>query len=152
MHRLIYPKVKNIIFLGLIILMGNACASIATDYRREGFNLTQQSFEFFKQDPDLYEVVEIKNIKVYIVGDRKHFKWEKAAAYGSPVLGYAATNNEIYVFGKRAGDKIIVNQAILGHELNHLLNFKEPQIANPDNLNRLEFCHFKDDKPKECAK
>lgn len=152
MHRRIYRKVKDILFLGLIILMGTACAPIATDYRREGFNLTQQSFKHFEQDPDLYEVVEIKNIKVYIVGDRKHFKWEKAAAYGSPVLGYATTNNEISLIGKRVGDKIIINQAILGHELNHLLNFKNPKIANPDNLNKLEFCHFKDDKPKECVK
>lgn len=82
-------------------------------------------------------MVELKNVKVYIVSDRRDFDWDKASAYGSPVLGYAKRNNEIHVLGKRVGDKIVVNQAILGHELNHLLNFKNPNIANPDKLDDL---------------
>ena len=85
----------------------------------------------------MHEVIEIKNVKVHIVSDRKDFNWHKAAAYGSPVLGYARRTNEIHVFGKLVGDKIIINQAILGHELNHLLNFKNPRIANPDRLSEL---------------
>ena len=87
--------------------------------------------------PDLYEVVELKNVKIHIVGDRKFFKWDRAAAYGSPVAGYATTKNEIWVFGKLVDGKIVVNQAILGHELNHLLNFINPRVANPDNLDDL---------------
>ena len=97
----------------------------------------QQGFASIEKTPELYEVVELKNVKVLIVGDRKHFNWEKAAAYGSPIAGYANTKNEICLFGKRVGGKIVVNQAILGHELNHLLNFKNPKIANPDKLDEM---------------
>ncbi len=83
---------------------------------------------------NLYEVIELKNVKIFIVGDRKHFDYEKASAYGSPVVGYANTKNEIHLFGKRVDGKIVVNQAILGHELNHLLNFKNREINDPDKL------------------
>ena len=73
----------------------------------------------------------------HIVGDRKDFNYEKVAAYGSPIAGYANTNNEIGILGKRVGDKIIINQNILGHELNHLLNFRNPKIVNPDKLDEM---------------
>ena len=91
-------------------------------------------FQSYPDSPDLYQVVELKNVKVHIVGDRKHFSWDKAAAHGSPVAGYANSNNEIFVFGKRVNGKIVINQAILGHELQHLLNFQNPAIVNPDRL------------------
>jgi hypothetical protein len=97
----------------------------------------QQGFTSIESTPELYEVIELEKVRVYIVGDRKHFNWKNAAAYGSPVAGYANTSNEIAVFGKRVGDKIVVNQAVLGHELNHLLNFKNSQIADPDKLDAL---------------
>ena len=52
-------------------------------------------------------------------------------------MGYATDRNEIFVFGKRVGDQIVVDQSILGHELNHLLNFTNPSVANPDTLAEL---------------
>ncbi len=125
-----------IIAAGMIFLLAG-CTSYTTEFRREGFDFIQKGFAAIEPTPDVYEVVEIKNVKVYIVGDRKHFSYEKAAAFGSPIVGYANTNNEIHLFGKRVGDKIIVNQAVLGHELNHLLNFKNKKIANPDQLEKL---------------
>ena len=97
----------------------------------------KKGFESLKVTEDLYEVIELNNIKIHVVGDRKKFKWEKAAAYGSPVAGYATNNNEIWVLGKVVKGKIIINQAILGHELNHLLNIKDPRVANPDDLEDL---------------
>ena len=87
--------------------------------------------------PNLNEVIDLKNVKVHIVGDRKYFKWDIAAAYGSPVSGYATSKNEIYVFGKIVKGKVVLNQAILGHELTHLLSFKNSKIANPDKLDDL---------------
>jgi hypothetical protein len=41
------------------------------------------------------------------------------------------------VFGKMVNGKIIMNQVILGHEFNHLLNFENPKIADPDKLDDL---------------
>lgn len=111
-----------------------SCVPLATDLRKIGFNEIQKGFATLDKTPNLHEVVELKNVKVHIVGDRKYFKWDRAAAYGSPVAGYATSKNEIYVFGKRVKGKIVLNQAILGHELTHLLNFKNSNIANPDKL------------------
>ncbi|RJQ49672.1 MAG: hypothetical protein C4530_23025 [Desulfobacteraceae bacterium] len=121
----------------LICALISGCVPMATDLRKIGFNEIQKGFASLDKTPDLHEVIELKEVKVHVVGDRKYFKWEKAAAYGSPVAGYATTGNEIYVFGKMVNGKIVVNQAILGHELNHLLNFKNQRIANPDRLDDL---------------
>ena len=132
-------KHMMIFCVGLIfVLIG--CSSTTTNYRMQGFRLTTKSFDTIANSPDLYEIVEIENIKIYIVGDRSRFPWDKAAAFGSPFHAYATTNNEIYILGKRLGGKIVVNQAILGHELNHLLNFHRSKIADPDTLDHLEYC------------
>lgn len=131
-------KVNILIWVGLICLLAS-CSSIATEYRREGFSLLQKGFLSIEETPDLNEVVELKNVRVYIVGDRKHFNLKKAAANGSTIVGYANTRNEVHIFGRRVGDKIIVNQAILGHEINHLLHFKNPKVINPDKLKALGY-------------
>lgn len=90
-----------------------------------------------EESPNLHEVFLLKNVKVHIVGHRRHFNWERAAAYGSPVVGYANRKNEIWLFGKIVKGKIVLNQSVLGHEFNHLLNLKNPKIADPDKLDDL---------------
>lgn len=129
-------RIIMLISLGLVWIVAG-CASLPTDYRQEGFSFVQKGFESIEGTGKVHEVVELKNVKVHIVSDREDFDWNKAAAYGSPVLGYAKRTNEIHVLGKRVGDKIVINQAILGHELNHLLNYKNSEITNPDKLNDL---------------
>ncbi|MBW1698700.1 MAG: hypothetical protein JRK26_18095 [Deltaproteobacteria bacterium] len=129
-------KILLLLFLPLMALLYN-CVPMATDLRRIGFNEIQKGFDSLEKTPNLYEIIKLDNVTVHIVGDRKFFKWDKAAAYGSPVAGYATTKNEIWVFGKIVKGKIVINQAILGHEFNHLLNFKNPRIANPDKLDDL---------------
>ena len=99
--------------------------------------MVQQSFTALEVTPHLHEIIRLKNITVHIVGQREFFEWEKAVNPGSNVAGYATSENEIYIFGKIVNGKIIVNQAVLGHELNHLLNFKNQNIANPDSLDDL---------------
>jgi hypothetical protein len=135
-HKKHHLYIPYLFVLGLSIIAG--CVPMATDLRRVGFTEMQKGFITLKKTPSLHEVVILKNVKIHIVGDRKHFNWDRAAAYGSPIAGYANTKNEIFVFGRMAKGKIIVNQAILGHELNHLLNWKNPKIANPDKLDDLD--------------
>jgi len=113
------------------------CVSLATDCRKHGFNIIQKGFVSLEELPNLHEVVIIKNVKVHIVGHRRLFGWDRAAAYGSPVAGYANRKNEIWIFGRILKGKIVLNQAVLGHELNHLLNFENPKIADPDKLDDL---------------
>lgn len=104
--------------------------------RKTGFKMVQKSFASLPDTPGLNEVVVLKNVRVHIVGHMSGYS-EEARAYGSGVLGYATPDNEITVIGKRVGDTIVVNQAVLGHELKHLLNYQNAQMANPDNLDFL---------------
>ena len=123
--------------IGMTLILLTACVTLATDYRKVGFREMQRGFAMLEQPPELNETIHLKDIKVHIVGDRQHFTWDRAAAYGSPVLGYATRKNEIWVLGARVNGKIVINQAILGHEFNHLLNFASPMVANPDRLDDL---------------
>ncbi len=132
-------KASTLIWVVLIFLF-IGCTSPATGYRQVGFDMMQKGFISLNESPFEPEVVELGNVKVHIVSHRKYFNWNKAAAYGSGVAGYANTKNEIWVFGRMINGKIVFNQAILGHELNHLLNFKNLKIANPHKLNDLEYC------------
>jgi len=122
----------------LISILLASCAQWASDYRRDGFYLTQTAFESCEEPNNLNMVVELKNVRVHIVSDRKYFEWEKASAEDSRILGYATTANDIFVFGRKLGNQIVVNQAILGHELNHLLHYQNSMVANPDRLDIIE--------------
>lgn len=115
----------------------SGCVPLATDVRREGFQRFEASFTSLNDSPNLNEIIDLGGVKVHIVGHRQFFNYQRAAAYGSPVVGYATSNNEIWVFGKYVRGKIVVNQAVLGHELMHLLNFKNHKIADPDKLDDL---------------
>jgi hypothetical protein len=122
-----------------------SCYSFVAD-REQGFNMIQRGFSNLESSPDLHEEIELRNIKVIIVGEREQFTWEKAAAANSSIIGYATPSNEIWIFGKMVEGKIVLNEAVLGHELTHLLNFKNPKIANPDkfrDLNKLNALKFK---------
>lgn len=136
MFRPYLHRILKFVCLGLVfLLMG--CVTLATDRRKEGFDILQRGFTSLEETPNLNEVIKIGDVTVHIVGSRRLFDWNVAAAYGSPVAGYANTKNEIWVFGRVVRGKVIVNQAILGHEFTHLLNFKNPKIANPDQLDQL---------------
>jgi len=113
------------------------CTSLATDYRKEGFRMLEAGFASLAETPDLHHVIKLKDVTIHIVGRRSLFGDGKAAAYGSPVAAYANTNNEIWLFGKEVDGKIILNQAILGHELYHLMEFSSKELANPDKLDEM---------------
>lgn len=131
--RIIEGAVKTIMPI-LIIVMTGCTTSLSTDLRKEGFVRLQQSLESVPEIPELDTVIELKNVKIHIVGHRNRFDYAKAAAYGSPVAGYARPNNEIWLLGKMVEGKIVLDQAILGHELKHLLHFKNPNVVDPDRM------------------
>ena len=128
--------IRRLLLLVLIVTF-SGCVPLATDIRKEGFRSFDQNFASLDESPNLNEVVDLGGVKVHIVGHRQYFNYQKAAAYGSPVVGYATSNNEIWLFGRFVKGKVVVNQAVLGHELMHLLNFKNPKIADPDRLDDL---------------
>lgn len=120
-----------------MVLVASGCSAFLGD-REQGFTLMQRGFSTIESTPGLRQVVELKQIKVVIVGDREQFQWRQAAQKNSNILGYATPDNEIWVFGKIVDGKIVVNEAILGHELMHLLHFSNPTVANPDQLKQIE--------------
>jgi len=132
---------KIIIFCSLVFLI--SCSSLSQK-RQEGFDALQEHFNLIEptEKKDFHITIRLKNVKVHIVSDRKFFKFKKFQKQEFGAVGYATSGNEIWVFGKikeKNGKKVvIVNQAILGHEFNHLLNFKNPKIVNPDKLDK--FC------------
>lgn len=127
----------NGFILSVLFYFFSGCVPLATDVRKEGFRSFDKSFASLDDSPELNEVIDLGGVKVHVVGHRHFFNYKRAAAYGSPVVGYATSNNEIWIFGKMVRGKILVNQAVLGHELMHLLSFKEPRIADPDKLDDL---------------
>ena len=143
--KLLYPNRHYVILLSLTLLLFllNGCAHSFVVDREQGFNMIQKGFSNIESTPGLYKEIELKRVKIFIVGDREQFKWEKAAAKGSPIIGYATPSNEIWVFGKKINGKIVLNEAVIGHELVHLLNFKTPVIANPDKLDELRGSHLR---------
>ena len=69
-------------------------------------------------------------------GDYKHVEYRAQKAHEwAIVLILVYMISHLMGFDlKRVKGKVVLNQAILGHELTHLLNFKNPDIANPDKL------------------
>jgi len=134
-HRVSY-SVPGLL-LAVLVFGLSGCVPMATDIRKEGFRSFDLAFASLDDTPGLNEMIDLGGVKVHVVGHRQFFNYKRAAAYGSPVVGYATSNNEIWIFGKRLRGKIIINQAVLGHELMHLLNFKNPRIADPDKLDDL---------------
>lgn len=137
------PQIQNtvavLIGFGLIFFF-IGCTPYTTDSRESGFRMIQKSFNALNETPSLHEVVTLGDVKVHIVGHRRYFHWDKATAFESGIIGYANRKNEIWLLGRIVNGRIVINQAVLGHELNHLLNFKNYNIANPDRLDRLEYC------------
>lgn len=121
--------------LSLIALTG--CSSFIAD-REQGFNMIQRGFSGLEPTPELYKEVTLKQVKVILVGNRAQFQWKEAAAKNSSILGYATPDNEIWIFGKEVDGKIVVNEAVIGHELTHLLSFEDSSVANPDKFRDLE--------------
>ena len=144
MNKYLYRRIDRIVYIGIALLIVafiflQGCASPATQLRRDGFNLTAEGFERIPEGKDFTRVYDLK-IKVHVVSDRSQFNYKPYRGAVSGVAGYANTNNEIWLLGKMLPDcQIIVNQTVLGHELNHLLNWKSPEIVNPDTLDKIGY-------------
>jgi len=115
----------------------SGCASTHQTYREAAFRASHTAFASLPDDPALHEIICIEGLIVHIVGSRTLFDWNDAQDAKNGLAGYASSENGIWVFGKTVGGKIVVNPTVLGHELGHLLNWKNPKMANPDTLEEL---------------
>jgi hypothetical protein len=142
MARFLHRKVliQTLFSFSFFIFLLGACAPASTELRKEGFALLEKGFSYEDGSPSLNRTVELSNVRVHIVGDQNLVGPGQARDSHPGLVGYSTSENDVYLLGKVVGGKIIVNQAVLGHELMHLLHFKDPAIANPDTLDRLEMC------------
>ena len=120
-----------------VIMWLSGCSSKYMTYRDASFSASHTAFASLPDDPALHEIIVIESLIVHIVGSRLLFNWDDAKEAESGIGGYASSENVIWVFGKTVNGKIIVNEAVLGHELLHLLNWTNPKVANPDTLGEL---------------
>jgi hypothetical protein len=120
----------------IIVFCCQGCT--VSSLRKESINLSAQSFANIPDGQMFSREIELK-IKVHVVSDRGQFSYGPYRSAAMGVAGYANTNNEIWLIGKMVGGRIIVNQTVLGHELNHLLNWQRPEITNPDQLDKIGY-------------
>lgn len=126
----------------LMALMLCACVGPpgSAQYRKIGVVYHEKWFRSLPETPALNRVVEIKEVTIHMVSDRKDFDWDKARNKKTGVAAYADTRNQISILAKKIGGKIVINQIILGHEFKHLLNFKDRDIVDPDDRQTMESC------------
>lgn len=120
----------NIALLLVIAMLFWGCGPYASVLRQDGYSYMQKGFESIAPSPEMHKVFLLNNLKIHIVDNQKQFDY--VPFRNSSIVGYA-TPFEIWVIGKEVNGKIIINWAVMGHELIHILSFYYPDIiANPD--------------------
>jgi hypothetical protein len=120
----------RIALLFLIAMLSSGCGPYASVLRHDGYSYMQRGFESLPSSSGLHKVFIINNLKIHVVDHQKQF--DHVPFRNSSVVGYA-TPFELWVIGKEVNGKIILNWAVIGHELIHMLSFYYPDlIANPD--------------------
>ena len=107
-------------------------------YRKAGFDNFNKEFDSLPDTPDLDETVVI-HLKIRVVGDRSKFTWKDAREKESGVVAFSSLPPPIIeTIGKRVKGGIVLNQALLGHELQHHVKWagKGDTFVNPDKLDK----------------
>lgn len=127
MHPLRIAIACLAIALSALMLMLMGCASQATALRVEGFNAQWQGFRSLSGEPFGFHEAEIR-VKVIVVEDRGQM----------PIAGAAGTYSHpqgvIHLLGKNVSGKLIVPPSVLGHEIQHALEYQGTGFVNPDRL------------------
>jgi len=118
--------------LFVLIFSGCTNAPLTTQYRELGREHHEKWFKELPETASLHVAIDIDKLTIHMVSDRKDFDWEKARKNQYGIAAYANTRNEISILGKKIGGRIIVNQLVLGHEFNHILNFADRNVVDPD--------------------
>jgi Zn-dependent membrane protease YugP len=117
-----YRKITASIF----VLLLASCAPYATQLREAGFNQQWQAFSSLPgRSADAETEIHLK----VIVTENLPDGW--AASYSHP-------DGIIRIRGKVVGGKIVVPEAVIGHEVGHALQYQDGRFINPDKLREVE--------------
>ncbi len=108
--------------IGILLLLFG-CASAATVARMDGFNSQWRGYDAVKGTPAKHTATVTVQV---VVGDN--------VGYPGAVGTYSHPHGIIRIKGKTVGGKIIVCEAVLGHEVLHALQFQDGNFVNPDTL------------------
>ena len=117
-------------FCFLIVLIAGlftGCVPTATIARMDGFNAQWRGFASLPSDPSLSYETEIK-VKVIVVGDSSQTR------YPGAVATYSHPDGIIRIMGKMVNGKIVLCPAVIGHEIQHALQYQDGQFVNPDRM------------------
>ena len=83
-----------------------------------------------------HRVIHLKDVEIHVVSDREMFDYLPYTPAKSGFLkinGYAyVREGKIYVLGHHDGYGIALNSATLGHEIWHLMAYRDGELNDPD--------------------
>ena len=122
------------VFVSVGICFGSWWKWSYLDHQKEGFKAFNKAFECHEETTGVVNKTIGLTIEIQVVDNAVMFRIEDKVA---GQVGYASNNGRnMGVLGRYHKGKIILNQAAIGHELNHLLNFADPEIMNPDEMEK----------------
>lgn len=99
------------------------CAPNTGSWRQEGFRNFYRHFDLSGDKLPYPVTVYLERVKIVIVDEIP----------GEPAInGLAWRSGKVMIKGRVWNGRIIVNQAVLGHEITHLLNFQNHLVMDPD--------------------
>lgn len=111
----------------LAVMLMQGCAPQGTVLRAQGYDQQWQGFRALPSERFGRAEAEIR-VKVVVVEDM--------AAIGMPgaVGTYSHPEGIIHIVGKKINGAIITPPAVLGHEIQHALEYQGKGFVNPDRL------------------
>ena len=113
--------------ISVIAALHTGCVPAATIARMDGFNAQWRGFASLPASSSLDYETEIK-VKVIVVGGSSQTGYPGAAAT------YSHPDGIIRIIGKMVNNKIVLCPAVIGHEIQHALQFQDRHFVDPDKM------------------
>jgi hypothetical protein len=121
------PLVRLLAVVFWAAFLGGCVAAPATVARMDGFDAQWRGFNSLKTGRFGSYETEI-TLKVVVVDEMEAIGYPGAAAT------YSHPSGVIRIVGKKINGKIVLCPAVLGHEVQHALEYQDGEFANPDKL------------------
>lgn len=129
--------------IAIVALLCGCGPTLGTQFRKDGMALVTRGWQAIDEAPEtasLDVTVTLERVRVRIVG-RKNPSMLRLSPH---CAGFATSGNDITLLGKIVAlpdgtRRIVLDQAVLGHETNHLLHWAYPAVADPDRMEEAGF-------------